>query len=222
MNIYKIKHIPSGKIYIGQTISSTSDRFSSHKSKLRKNKHSNSYLQNYWNKYGEEEFIFIPVCRASSLEELNQLEEILIQRYKAHVTLGGFNLKKGGDNHKMASSTKLLISKKLIGNRNGTYNKGISRPNGMAGIPKSDETKKKISQTLKGRKIPRSIVDKFAKGHFKAVKQFTLEDEYLNTFESLKAASEWTGANRSMISLCISGKKKTAGGYRWSLVDNDD
>ena len=56
-SIYKITNIINNKIYIGSAID-TYNRFSKHKSQLNKNKHHNSYLQNSWNKYGEQNFKF--------------------------------------------------------------------------------------------------------------------------------------------------------------------
>lgn len=55
--IYAITHIESGRRYIGSTISVT-NRWIRHKSHLKHNKHHCAYLQNAWNKYGKNAFIF--------------------------------------------------------------------------------------------------------------------------------------------------------------------
>lgn len=55
--IYYIRHIVSRKVYIGSS-NNIKKRIQHHISELRKNKHKNNYLQNAYNKYGEESFEF--------------------------------------------------------------------------------------------------------------------------------------------------------------------
>lgn len=57
IGIYSIKNKVNGKIYIGQS-TDIIDRLRHHLSELRHNRHSNSYLQRSFNKYGEENFEF--------------------------------------------------------------------------------------------------------------------------------------------------------------------
>jgi group I intron endonuclease len=59
--IYIIFCKESKKGYIGYTQTKFTKRFSTHKGQLRKNKHGNKPLQNSWNKYGEDSFIFMPI-----------------------------------------------------------------------------------------------------------------------------------------------------------------
>ena len=46
------------KIYVGSTSESFRKRFTHHKTSLKNKKHKNSYLQNIFNKYGENSFKF--------------------------------------------------------------------------------------------------------------------------------------------------------------------
>jgi group I intron endonuclease len=55
--IYRIINKTNNKIYIGSSVNILS-RFSKHKSLLKHNKHDNDYLQNSYNKYGLENFLF--------------------------------------------------------------------------------------------------------------------------------------------------------------------
>ena len=48
-----------------------------------------------------------------------------------------------------------------------------------------------------------------------AVNQYTTNDEYIRSFESISEASKTTGTNQACISAVLSGKRKTAGGYKW-------
>ena len=56
--IYKIECTTTGVVYIGSTSVSFKKRWRKHKQRLRHNYHENSYLQNAWNKYGEDKFVF--------------------------------------------------------------------------------------------------------------------------------------------------------------------
>ena len=56
--IYCIENIINHKKYIGQS-QNVFRRMYNHKNLLRNNKHHNSYLQNSWNKYGENLSFFI-------------------------------------------------------------------------------------------------------------------------------------------------------------------
>ena len=55
--IYKITNKENGKFYIGST-NNLRKRWNNHRCNLRNNRHENSYLQQAWNKYGEEAFEF--------------------------------------------------------------------------------------------------------------------------------------------------------------------
>ena len=55
--IYKIINTKNGKFYLGST-STVYKRWFDHKRELKTNSHHSSRLQNAWNKYGEDSFIF--------------------------------------------------------------------------------------------------------------------------------------------------------------------
>lgn len=56
--VYQIRNSINGKVYIGSTTVTFKQRFEHHYYCLTHNKHKNRYLQNAWNKYGEDKFIF--------------------------------------------------------------------------------------------------------------------------------------------------------------------
>lgn len=73
--IYKITNIINNKLYVGSTSSNFNKRWNCHKSTLRRNLHGNKYLQNSWNKYGEQSFDF------EIIENINTpSREILIEK----------------------------------------------------------------------------------------------------------------------------------------------
>ena len=56
--IYCFRNKINGKRYVGSGSSTIRSRFLDHRFRLRTNIHGNQYLQNAWNKYGEEAFEF--------------------------------------------------------------------------------------------------------------------------------------------------------------------
>lgn len=72
--VYKIVNITTGKYYVGSTIMTFIKRFQHHISMLRANRHKNAYLQNAWNKYGEDDFecFIIEVCEKNNCLEREQ------------------------------------------------------------------------------------------------------------------------------------------------------
>jgi group I intron endonuclease len=71
--IYAIKHMPTGRMYIGQS-QNIASRFSVHLATLRAGKHHCSYLQRVWTKYGEHEFKLyviqlVPIPKLDALEK---------------------------------------------------------------------------------------------------------------------------------------------------------
>ena len=90
--IYYIQNTKNGKLYIGQS-KRLRERRNRHFYKLRHNKHENPYLQNSFNKYGEEHFSYgvIQYCNESDLDEL-EIAYMRLFNVKKH----GFNISDGG------------------------------------------------------------------------------------------------------------------------------
>lgn len=215
MIIYKITNAVNNKVYIGQTIQSLASRKGLHLFHLRNNKHPNRHLQFSFNRYTEENFIFEIIYNACNLQELNNKEKVFIEYYKSNDRNFGYNIREGGLNEKLSIEHKENISKALIGNSNGSFGKGKTKIRPI-NINHNEKTKQKISNTLKGRKDYNSeSIKKARESRLVKVEQYNLEGKYINTFNSILEASIETKANKSLISLCLSGKKKTAGGFIW-------
>lgn len=84
----------------------------------------------------------------------------------------------------------------------------VVRP--MLGKRHSDSSKAKMSSSQKGKRV--------GSGNHKSrgVVQMDLLGKVVGTFESMHVAASSTGANVSKICLCCSGKRKSAGGFKWS------
>lgn len=88
--IYQILCIPSGKIYIGSTVDLRA-RWGRHRRSLRQGKHSNAYLQQAWDKYGEANFEF-SVLEFVETSKLLQNEQIWIDQCRCVDRSIGFNI----------------------------------------------------------------------------------------------------------------------------------
>lgn len=107
--IYKIENLVNGKVYIGQTVNSVERRWQAHRSMLKRNNHDNFYLQNAWNKYGEDSFVFKVICE-SDINSLDDIEINLIDKFRKLNKC--YNLESGGNAQKeLHDTTKIKLSK---------------------------------------------------------------------------------------------------------------
>ncbi len=140
--IYKITNIINGKIIIGQS-RDLSHRWYSYKHKLRKKIYHNPYLQNAWNKYGEQNFKFEIILECTK-EKLDEEEIKLIKIYNSTNRQFGYNIEEGGNKHKSCSEeTRLKMRNAKLGvfdgNKNPMFNKHHSK-----------ESKRQMSESQKG------------------------------------------------------------------------
>lgn len=95
VGIYCIRNKVNNKVYIGQSIDIRT-RWWGHRCDLNRNNHHNQYLQNAWNKHGEDNFEFF-VLEECKLEDINDREIFWIQKYNSTDVSIGYNLSTGGD-----------------------------------------------------------------------------------------------------------------------------
>lgn len=89
--IYGILNLENFKIYIGQSKSYRSRKWN-HTSNLRTGRHKNTHLQNAWNKYGADKFIFVILENDISIEELTKRELYWIDKKGSLNREKGYNL----------------------------------------------------------------------------------------------------------------------------------
>lgn len=78
--IYQIRHIESGKVYIGSA-TTISTRWNAHRSYLSKDKHHSKPLQRAWNKYGADAFVF-EIVELVPVEDMVRVEQEYLDRLK--------------------------------------------------------------------------------------------------------------------------------------------
>lgn len=142
--IYKIKNKTSNLYYIGSTIN-LKERLLRHKAALKKNSHHNIYLQRAWNKYGEESFEFEMIMNCK-LEEMIDWEQAFCDVHKE--MYGVYNMSEFVDNPTRGSKRSFSKETRL---KMSEAHKGMAT--GRIGQIHSPETKEKISQSSKGRKL---------------------------------------------------------------------
>lgn len=196
--IYLIKAINSNLttdgIYVGQTINFNK----------RKNCHwraaddDNMPIQKAIKKYININFEMFIIEYCDSLDELNDSEEYYIAYYKS-IGARLYNIKKGGDNHKMSEETKEKLriaktGKPILAQHGKTLSKEHREKigNGNRGKIMSKKAREKIGNASRGRKYSDEIKQKWSDCS-SSKKAIISIDEYGNTlnFESLtKAAKE--------------------------------
>lgn len=108
IGIYSITNIVNGKRYIGKS-KNIKSRWSHHKGSLRRGKHENDYLQNSWNKYGEDNFKFEVIYVANHEDELNEKEIYYINKFNTLNSDLGYNIRSGGEGGSMSESSKVKM-----------------------------------------------------------------------------------------------------------------
>jgi len=107
MHIYKFTHKETGRCYIGQTIQDPNRRRLEH---IADSRHTPKtyHFHNALKKYGIDTFTFEVIAEATSLTELNLLEEKYVDQYDA--INNGFNIRQAGGNKLHSTESKQRMS----------------------------------------------------------------------------------------------------------------
>ena len=164
--IYCIENLKNGKKYIGQSVD-LEKRKHEHFSLLKGNNHSNTHLQNSYNKYGEENFKFRILLYCEPFE-LTKYEQFFVDYYMPellyNVRLECVNSNQGII---LSEGTKRKMSKANGGENHPMWGKHHSEEtikkmseachgenNPMYGKHHSEETIRKMSEALSGENSP--------------------------------------------------------------------
>lgn len=214
--IYQIRNTINGHCYIGSAVN-IRNRWTEHKYDLRNNYHHSAYLQNAWNKYGAEYFVFsvIEYCDRPLLIEREQYyldsfrPKYNISLYARTPMLGRVHSeeakKKIGDSQRgkhVSSETLKRLSLSHIGQViTKIARQKISKA--LLGKKVSEETRRKLSAASKG------------KHNAIAVNQYTVGGVFIARYSGSYEAAKNTGIWQGNIAKCCNGKAKTAGGFIW-------
>lgn len=124
--VYRIKCLINNRIYIGST-SDINSRIINHKSSLRNKKHRNKYLQEDYNKYGEDCFEFEILEVVENDSDLLNIEQWYLNNTDCLIDKGGYNiLIKAGSPEGVSIHTedsRKSMSEKRKGENNPFFNK---------------------------------------------------------------------------------------------------
>lgn len=196
IGIYKIVNTINNKIYIGSA-KNIKKRWSAHKSDLNKNKHHSRYLQNAWNKYGKDSFIF------EIVEELIDLS-LLIDKEQYYIN----------------SLNPVYNCCPIAGNCLGRIHTEETKQK-MRLRKVSEENKKKISEFMKNRPVKESTKQK-AKERMMGnnygkiqIYQMDMNENIIKEWSSASDAASFLNKRSSHITECCKNQRKSAFGYKW-------
>ena len=167
-------------------------------------------------KYGWENFDHIILeTNLKSLEEANVREQYWISYYHSYVgdpQCWGYNSTMGGDGPKG----------RLMSDEEREYRRQLK-----LGTKASEDTRRKMSQTRKGKKqnmtakkLAACQMAQQAMSQARRKKIKCIETDII--YESITAASVATGIPKETISACLNGRLKTAWKLHWIFIEKGD
>ena len=240
--IYKITS-PSGKSYIGQTVrDDVRKRWTQEKNRphglllyvFRKYGHGNCKFEKLfevsYHTHGHRWEEFLDFWEKFEIEEQNTMRPY------------GYNSNSGGKNCKYHSAvrkhlsilntgkratehTKHKMSIARIGEKNHFFNKkhskeslkkmSIAKKGKPSGRRVTDEQKRKTKNTREKNKNKYEYASGSRNPHSVAIDKFTMDDVFVESFESILQAAKSIGICDVGIRNCLKGKGKQSGGFIW-------
>lgn len=138
-----------------------------------------------------------------SRKDANNKERELIKEWKTQDRRYGYNITSGGEGapgyHPSEETRRKLSIARMKENL-------------------SEETLRKRSEGLRGRKFSDEHKRKIGDGNSKQIDMYSKNGEYIRTFRAARDAEVELGISHSHISQCCHGKRNTAGGYVWKFA----
>ena len=154
-------------------------------------------------KYGWDEFEHIIVESGLTHEEAKEMECSLISLWKTQDRNFGYNMTSGGEGtpgyHPSEETRKKLSAARMKENL-------------------SEETLKRRSAGLRGRKFSDEHKRKIGIGNSKPIDMFQMDGTYIRSFNSAHDAESELGISHSHISQCCHNKRNSTGGYKWRFA----
>lgn len=194
METYTVyKHTtPNGKVYIGQTKKSLSDRWKANGKGYTCHKH--GFFWKAIEKYGWENIKHEVLKEGLTQEEADRFEKYYIELFKSNQRDFGYNSQTGGSNgYKYSEESKRKISE------------GLKHHYQECGKPDAQKARQVLQEKQK-----------------RAIAQYDLQGNLIAIYDSALEAYEKTGVSNKSINhvVCSQGRNKQAGGFMWRYANN--
>ena len=163
--IYLIYNLANQRVYVGQS-KNVATRLRTHKSKLKRSCHTNPYLQNAFNKYGEDKFVFrsVEYPEDCSPKNLTIREQHWIDQFNSMNPNRGYNLREAGENGGHSLETRAKIGAASTGRSHSEEVKEKLRE-AFIGKPLSAEHREKLSSAKIGKTRSKEVCDRLSEAH---------------------------------------------------------
>lgn len=235
--VYKIENFVNNKVYIGST-SNFKMRLRNHFSELRNNKHHSIHLQRSWNKYGKNAFkiSIIEEIKFSTVHTDSEIKQILSYREQSYINMYdscndkfGYNIypsaysclgvKRSEELKKHLSVTNKKIIQSAAWKNKLRNNIKIAQQV-LRNTVRTKEWSEKIGNSHRNKPISQENRIKISDGSSNAINQLDLLGNIINTYKSVREASEINKYNKSSLSTSVTKRLKYKG-YYWEYCEKD-
>lgn len=191
----------NGKRYVGITSKPNPEHRWNHGRGYQRN--GNKYFYNSILKYGWDGFDHVILYSGLSEQDAKDTEIRLIKEWDTQNRDHGYNLTAGGE-----GATGAIVSEET------------RRKHSIANLKEnlSEETIRRRSEGLRGRKFTDEHKRKIGDGNSKAIEMLDKSGKVLKRFRGAHDAEIELGISHSHISQCCHGKRMTTGGYMWRFA----
>lgn len=209
---------------IGSTVDSLQERMWGYKSKLKRQVHSNPYLQNIYNKYGWKSFKSEVLKNNIPEDVLTNIEDIYIGALNSRIEdkRGGINMRDASRVRRTPETIQKLIE---AAKTSPKYEEARLR---KIGVPRSLESRQKQSKTIKEGNInseKSNFSELCVENRFKKLKrkviQTDMEGNYIKTWDSITEACKFLGkegVGNTTISAVCRGRENSYMGFKWEYT----
>jgi group I intron endonuclease len=156
MIVYLVRNLVNGKIYVGKCKGTIKQRWGVHVWYAEKK--IGNYFHSAISKYGPENFSIEEIARASSMEELSELEKFHIARLGSHRPEVGYNLTMGGEGTSPSDELRKRMRDTHLGKKHSpeTIEKmrqaKLGKKNPFYGKTHTEEAREKMGDPSRGKK----------------------------------------------------------------------